>query len=287
MLSTLALMRQLTPYYMTTSSQVCFAGLVALGLSALGTAAPARLLRGAVAAAVVAACLVTTYGNARFETRGAWPFAWWPMFDVKHAPDKLVPLLLTPTYAMDDSGRFLCTQDRPSIHGTYGNQLIHNYAMDMRLACARADVHIGGAEAERTHWLGLSRDMFAKIGVQPTRRIGPIGVVAARPVLDQAPFLIPAAPRYPAYRPEVGDATVHHVSVPLHAGEHLVVSNIAFAFNYEPEVTVTIDGRTIAPLAEDRVAAVYACADCQPGTAVSAEIDVNTGDFPDIDMVLF
>src|SRR6476469_44429 len=109
------------------------AGLVAIGLGAFGEAAAARVLRGVVAASVIAACLLTTYANARFEIRGAWPFGWWPMFDVRHAPDPTSPLLLTPAYAMDDSGRFLCAQPAPSIHGSYGSQLIHNYAMDMRL----------------------------------------------------------------------------------------------------------------------------------------------------------
>ena len=69
----------------------------------------------------VLACVVTTYANARFQIRGAWPFAWWPMFDVRHAPDEISPLLLTPAYAMDQSGRFLCAQHLPSIHGTYGS----------------------------------------------------------------------------------------------------------------------------------------------------------------------
>ena len=158
---TVATIRGLTPYYMTSSSHVLLAGLVAIGLSSLGQSAFARIARGFAVAIALAACVATTYGNARFQIRGAWPFAWWPMFDVRHAPDELIPLLLIPAYAMDASGQFLCQQHLPSIHGSYGSELIHNYAMDMRLACERADVHVGGNEAGRTHWLGMSRAMFA------------------------------------------------------------------------------------------------------------------------------
>jgi len=286
-LLTVALMRGPTPYYMTTLPQVCIAGLVAIGLAALGSGAAIRTLQVFATAAAVTACLVTTYANARFEIRGAWPFAWRPMFDVKHTPDALMPLLLTPAYAMDDSGRFLCAQSAPSIHGTYGNQLIHNYGIEMRLACARADVHIGGAEAERTHWLGLSHAMFAAIGVRPEQRIGPIGLVRARPVLEQAPILEPAAPRYPAYKPDLTTPAVHRLSVPLNAGEHLVVSNIAFAFNLDPSVTVQIAGKNVPALAQDSVAGVYPCAGCEPGTATTAEVDITSGDFADIDVVVF
>jgi len=286
-LATVAMIRALTPYYMTSSSHVMIAGLVAIGLSALGENSAARVVRGAVAASALFACLLTTYANARFEVRGAWPFGWWPMFDVRHAPDQTAPLLLTPAYAMDDSGRFLCAQAAPSIHGTYGSQLIHNYAMDMRLACGRADVHVGGSEAGRTHWLGLSRAMFAQSGARPQQRIGPIGIVPARPVGDQPPLLQPAEPRYPAYRPEVKDPTPHHLSVPLRAGEYLTVSNLAFAFNVEPQVTVRIGGATVAAAAQDRVAAIYPCAGCEPGVQATAEVDIVSGDFGDVDVVVF
>jgi hypothetical protein len=282
-----AMMRALTPYYMTTSSHVMVAGLVAIGLSFLGESIGARVFRTVVAASAVLACAVTTYGNARFEIRGAWPFAWWPMFDVRHAPDEIVPLLLTPAYAMDASGRFLCAQHLPSIHGTYGSQLIHNYAMDMRLACDRADVHVGGNEPDRTHWLGLSRTMFARSGVLPQQRLGPIGIVPAQPVSANPPLLQPDEPRYPAYRPQVKEPTPHHLSVPMRAGEHLAISNLGFAFNVDPQVTVQINGKAVEAIARDRVAAVYPCAECVSGVTLSAEIDISSGDYADVDVVLF
>lgn len=286
-LSTVALIRALTPYYMTSSSHAMIAGLVAIGLSALGERLAARSVRAVVAASAVVACAVTTYANARFEIRGAWPFGWWPMFDVRHAPDQTAPLLLTPAYAMDDSGRFLCAQPAPSIHGTYGSQLIHNYAMDMRLTCDRADVHVGGAEPGRTHWLGLSRAMFAQSGARPAQRIGPIGIVPARPVTTSPPLLQPTEPRYPAYRPDVVEPIVHHLEVPLRAGEFIAVSNLGFAFNVEPQVTVQIAGQPIAPAAQDRVAALYACVGCATDASVTVQIDVSSGDFADVDIVVF
>lgn len=287
-LVTVAIMRAATPYYMTTAAHVLMAGLVALGLSALGAGVAARVLRGAVVVSVVLACATTTYGQARFQVRGAWPFAWWPMFDVLHAPDAIVPLLLTPAYAMDQSGQFLCAQENPSIHGAYGNQLIHNYAMDMRLACGRSDVHVGGNESGRHHWLGLSRAMLAESGVQPQLRVGPIGLVRPLQIVSaNPPLLQPVQPRYPAYRPPVEVATTHHLSVPLQAGEHLAISNLAFAFNVDPRATVIVAGKTMEPVARDRVAEIYACTGCAPGQTITAELDISSGDFFDVDVVVF
>jgi len=189
---------------------------------------------------------------------------------------------------MDQSGKFLCAQENPSIHGAYGSQLIHNYAMDMRLACGRSDVHVGGDEAGRSHWLGLSRAMLAQSGVPPLQRIGPIGLVRPlRIVSSNPPLLQPSEPRYPAYRPAVGAATPHHLSLPLQAGEHLAISNLAFAFNVDPRVTLSIAGKTVEPIARDRVAQIYACTGCAPGQMTTAELDIGSGDFFDVDIVVF
>jgi len=130
--------------------------------------------------------------------------------------------------------------------------------------------------------------MLAQSGVQPQHRIGPIALVRPlRIVSSNPPLLQPLQPRYPAYRPEVQVATAHHLSVPLQAGEHLAVSNLAFAFNVDPRVTVSVAGKTVEPIARDRAAAIYACTGCAPGQTTTAELDISSGDFFDVDIVVF
>jgi hypothetical protein len=129
--------------------------------------------------------------------------------------------------------------------------------------------------------------MFAQSGARPAQRVGPIGIVPAQPVGAPAPLLQPSEPRYPAYRPEVKEPEPHLVSVPLTAGQFIAVSNLGFAFNVEPQVTVRIAGREVPAAAQDRVAAVYACAGCEPGTSVTAELTIVSGDFADVDIVVF
>jgi len=284
-LLSVACLRAMTPYYMTTTSRLMLAGLVALGLACLGEAPLARAARVYAAAIAVVACVVSLYGNARFEIRASWPFAWLPTFDVKSADSEIVPLLLTPAYAMGDSGRFLCAEHAPTLHGAYASQVLHNYAMDMRLACARADVHLGGDEAQRTHWLGLSRAMFAHSGVQPARRIGPIGLVTAHPLSAGPPIMPPDRPLYPVYQPQVQTPTAHQMSVPMNAGDHLAISNLAFALVADPQVTVKVAGIALEPMARDSVSAVYACSACADGTML--DIEIVSGDFADIDIVVF
>ena len=272
---TVATIRNITPYYMTTSSHVMLAGLVAIGLSALGRSMAVAWLRGLIVALAILACLVTTYGYARVEIRGAWPFAWWPMFDVRHDPDAATPLLLTPAYAMDVSGRFLCGEHQPSIHGTYGSQLIPT--MQWRCAWRAGGGCMWGQESGRTHWLGLSREMFAS-GVPPQRRIGPMGLDGAGGRANP-PLLQPDEPRYPTYRPNVGTATPHHLSVPLRR------ANI---WRFQPGICVQpgaqVDGdhrRQSGDRRGARSRPVYACTGCASGQANMLEVDISSGDFFD------
>ncbi|HEX4480074.1 MAG TPA: hypothetical protein VH082_04650 [Rudaea sp.] len=286
MFATLAILRAQTPYYMTTSSRIFLVGLVAIGLASLGAHTVSRAARWGAACVAILAALVTTYGHARDQVRGVWPFAWMPMFDVAAPASDAAPLLLLPTYAMDTSGRFLCSVDKPSIHGTYANQLTQNYGVEMRLMCGRDDVHIGGSEEGRSHWLGLSRAMFARLTTKPVHRLGPLGVVPARPVSEQAARLEPDVPRYPAYLPAAKDAKPMHLSVDIHAGEYVAVANLGFAFNVDPIVQVKVDGNAVEPVASDRVSAVYAC-NCEKSGTARLEIDVSATDLPDVDVTVF
>ena len=117
--------------------------------------------------------------------------------------------------------------------------------------------------------------------------MGPIGIVPARPISAGPALLQPDTPRYPAYLPNPQPTTMHHLSVPMLAGDHLAISNLAFAFMVDPQVTVRINGQAVAATAQDRVTAVYPCAGCAPGASVTAELDISSGAFADVDVVLF
>lgn len=288
-LSTTASIRAVTPYYMVASSWLMLAGLVACGLASLGEARVARFTRAGVVVVALAACLLCLQGVARLQTRGAWPFSWWPLFDVKHAPDPgVVSVLLLPAYAQDSSGRFLCAQEAPSVHGDYAASLVSDYAIAMRIACARSDVHLGGNETGRQHWLGLSRRLFAAIGVAPRQRLGPLGVVSARPLGDAAALLPPRhEPEYPVRLPDAPAPDEHRLLAQLLPGERLAVSNLAFGFAAAPAITVTIDGVVVAPRAIDAVAAIYDCAPCMAGASARLAIDIRGGNHAGIDVVAF
>lgn len=288
-LVTTAALRDVTPYYMTASSRVVLTGMVAFGLAALGDAQWARSARALVVVLALGAFVAAGIGMAQFQRSGNWRFTWVPLFDVKgdRAGAAAQSLLLMPAYAERASGRFLCAQKNPSVHGMYASLLLTSYAMPMRLACASDDVHLGGSEPGRPHWLGLSRSLLARCGVAPVRTLGPLALVPARPLAASPPLLVPEVPRYPPYVPHaVGGATqVIDSSIAPH--EHVAVSNTAAGFADRPEIVVRIGGRIATPLAEDSVTRVYACLACSPGPSNAVQLTLTGGDAASVDIVAF
>src|SRR5690606_22812361 len=158
----------ITPFYMAVPVYLMASGVLALGLSAgRRDFLPGAARIATFAGAVVLAAAVDV-GSARFQQRGAWNFGWWPLIDVKHAPGPHAPMLWMPSYAMRSSGRFLCSQPAPSLHGVYATHVLLNYAIEMRLACGRSDALAGGTDDGRQHWIGLSRAMLDRLGVEPS-----------------------------------------------------------------------------------------------------------------------
>lgn len=282
---TTALLRDMTPYYMTTPLRVALAGIVGIGLAGLTRPFVAALVRAAAYAAAATSFALCGVRAAHLQKHGEWPFNFFPMFNVGAAQQGTQPLLLMPAYGVAASGQFLCSAPAVSAHGVLAQYLLHGYAVDMRLACARGDVKFGGADPERAHWLGLSRALWARIGVRPQRRLGSIGIVPAQPLSVGPAIDPPALPVYPAYTPNLAAATQERRLrlAPGSAG-HIAISNIAFGFAPDPQFTVLVDGTPLAPIASDLVSRIYDCSHC---AAAAVEITIDSLDAADVDVVTF
>lgn len=286
-LLTTALIRNESPFYMTTALHVILVGAVALGLDRSGASAPAAAARALFTAVSLLAFGAAGIGFARLQINGSWPFSFFPLYDVTAASVPEQPLSLMPAYAMAASGRFLCAQTAPVVHGALARHLLYDYAIEMRLRCGRSDVGIGGNEAGRAHWLGLSRAMLSELGAQPTAYIGPLGLLPADPVSHAPAISEPATPIYPSYSPAAQERARHaEYQIALSANERIAIANVAF-FTADPQVTVTIGGHAIEARATDAVTRVYACAGCSETGKTPVSIDVESADLPDVDIVVF
>jgi len=279
-----ALIRNVTPYYQTVVLRTVLTGIVAVGLASFGETVSARLVRLFTVVVVAISYSTCLTAAIRFQTHGDWPFSFFPLFNVIGESQPAAAFLALPSYAIGDSGKFLCASQSPSTHGLLAQQLLHDYAMDMRLACDRSNVKLGGADANREHWLGLSRASLMRLGVTPARYFGPMGILAAHPLAFGNALDPQASPIYPAYAPDTVEPQTRRLHLQLDADAHLAISNIAWSFVPNPEVSVTIDGKPAAPSAEDSVARVYACTGC---TSAQVDIEIRSIDPGDVDVVTF
>ena len=284
-LLTTALIRSVTPYYMTTVLRTALAGMAAIGLAALGTRWTAHIARLTTVAIVGIAYGLCTTVSIGYQNAGNWPFGFVPLFAVSEGLAPTQPFLMLPAFAIGASGAFLCESAAPALHGVFAQQLLHDYAMDERLACARSDVKLGGAEAGREHWLGLSRAMFDQLQIAPSRYFGPLGIVPAIPIPFGSARDPQAMPIYPAFAPQFASEQEQVIRLTLAAGTHLVVANVAFGGVPFPQVSATLDGAALAQVAVDAVTQVYACAPPCRGGAI--ELRIRSAAAGDVDIVTF
>lgn len=281
-LVTTALIRGFTPYYMTTVLRVVLLGVLSVGLAGLGESLQATALRTTAILGSVLLALAATLASASYAARGNWPFSFYPMFDVTGASQPATPTMFLPAYAAARSGRFLCEQPAPSVHGALARQLLYDYGMDMRFACDRSDAVIGGADPARSHWLGLSRAMTEALHVHPAKRFGPLAVVPATPLTENATPL-QATPIYPPYDPPVTNKpATREIKVRMQPGQYLVVSNLAY-LTPDAEIRVQRNGTPVPAIATDAVSRIYAC---DFPTESETTVSVTSADFTDIDIVL-
>lgn len=283
---TTALIRYTTTYYMTTPLRVVALGAIALGLAQWRGFRFVRGLHGAAITLALGLNVLCGVAAARYVVSGNWPFSFQALFNVTQPTTEPVRLLLLPAYAMSDSGAFLCGQRAPSVHGAYARHLLYDYAMEMRLACARNDAQAGGADAYRTHWLGLSRAVAKAAGLAPSRRVGGLALFPVHAVLAGDAFGMPAVPLYPVHLPRVNAQEQRRFRVTLESGQHLAISDMAF-FVGAAQAGFAGDERRVRLAAADAVTRVYACADCAAGESIAFDLLLTTQYLSDTDVVVF
>jgi hypothetical protein len=262
-LLTTVMLRALYPYYMTTTLHVLLLGTAAVGLAGQEMPPGVRVVRSVLFGLVIAGYTTVFATSARMQIDGTWPFGFMPLFDVKASPTPHRSLMLLPAYAMSQSGEFLCEAGSLTVHGAYGVHLFHDYAIEGRLRCGDIDLAVSGSDTNRFHVIGLSRAMLRSLSPEPFHRIGPVGLLKVKRVLNEPNVIVvPGAAKFPPLPPFYGTAREVTYEITLGAGEYLAISNAAFAFAADPEIYVSHDGQPLEPVASDRVTEVYQCPGC-------------------------
>ena len=271
------LMRAVTTYYMTFVVLTLLLGVAALGLRSAIALPGIRYPAYALIAGVALLPIVSAIGAARTFANGSYPFAIWPLFDVKRPYKEGPPLPFMPAYAMSRVADALCADRTVVVHGALAFHLLHDYALETKLGCAEPPaIALGGAEPrEVTHVASLSRLVLRGATIDPARadiiaQAGPLSLFAVRQVIHPAKGERPAPPgSFPPTRYTFGAPERVTLRFDARCDEIVVVSNIYYGFATDPTIDATLNGVAVGPVAADAVSAVFACSEPSRNSAAS------------------
>jgi hypothetical protein len=270
MIAMVALMRPVTPYWMTYAMLPSLAALGALGLYRLCELArshAASTFAGLIGA-LLALHVATVYAIAHAISSGDVRMPIAPRLDVKEddaAPPVPEPWL--PAYAVDASGKLLCAQPQPLVlHGTYAYLEDTYFGLDHRLRCGRRDVRLLGAlPAAAPHLVGLAKPLWVALGWQPAIALGGLGIAAAARIVNPATgYVVPDGRTYPPYKMAAGPVRTLVLEADAPGNEALAISAPHFIWMPSPAMVlkVSANGEPQAALANDAISNVYVCRRC-------------------------
>ncbi len=287
------LIRAVTPYYMSFVVLTLLSGLAALGLRSAMALSGIRHLAYGVTAGVAVLPIVLAIGAARTFSHGLYPFAVWPLFDIRKPYQEGPPLPFAPAYALASIGDALCANRTVVAHGALAFHLLHDYALETKLQCAAPPaIRLGGAEpSDAAHVAGISRVVLrgaqrSSSGVDPIADAGPLSLLPVRRVVSPAAGESPAAPgTFPPTRYTFGAPARVTLQFDARCDEIVVVTNMYYAFASDPKVVAILNGNPVQPAAADALSAAYACSDAAPESAASWQLHIASPEPDRVDVI--
>jgi hypothetical protein len=276
------LMRAVTTYYMTFVVLTLLLGVAALGLRSAIAVSGIRYFAYALIACVALLPIALTIGAARTFANGLYPFAIWPLFDVKRPYQEGARVPLMPAYAMSSVADALCTDRTVVAHGALAFHLLHDYALETKLKCSAPPViNLGGTEPrDATHVAGISRLVLRGSVKDSARadavaRAGPLGLFPVKRIVNPIKGESTAPPgTYPPTRSTFGAPERFALQFDARCDEVVVVTNMYYWFATNPGVDAVLNGNPVQPMATDAVSAAYACKDASPESTATWQLSI-------------
>ncbi len=199
--------------------------------------------------------------------------------DQRHFPIHLLADLKRPSPAVEDLpmphpvfvdvdrlAGWLCGQPEPvRIHGALAQTVDGLGGTGGMMACPPGpEMAIGGrAEPAGSRWLGLGHPIAARLEREPAESVSVFALYPVEEVLHPEQPVSAASARNYLPRPwQAPPREATDLVFELAADQVLIISKPFVWWTSTVIERVRANGRTIEPLAEDRISAVYRCSDC-------------------------
>jgi hypothetical protein len=286
LLVTVVAIRAETLYHLTFVLWVFASGLLALGLRAwFGIRAWRPIAVLAVAFASVWTVFIQGSVASSLE-RGAYRFAFLPLFDIKQPLERGAPMPFVPAFALRASGDLLCAAPSIVVHGVLPIHLLHDYAIEARLVCGDVShILLGGKGADASaHSVGISRTLVDTLKLPIKAWIGPVGVTSAVQVIQPtAGVSVPSLQQYPPITDMNDGGVPSAVEFDAAADEIVLVTNMYFTSSQVIEAKA--NGTPVPVTARDQVSSAYVCGTCARGSRVRWRLDIKAPALDRIDIV--
>lgn len=259
----LAAIRDTMPPWMVYALWLLLAALLALGLGRFLTSRPARtLLLAVLGLGAMASSLACMRLNEIREFRDVQPYEGrHAFFDIRYyrdqeaAPFRLPRMPFRQLFAL---GELLC--DPVTLYGHLAQQVDFTHSVSAAEACgATTQVRFGGLpEPDRSAWMGLQREAWLRLRMQPSHWIGDMGVTQPRAVWHSPLALSPVVPRFNALPRQLqGEAGAFEVEGRASSAAAVLVSHRAYRYRPFSVTRALANGREVRPAYVDLTSAVF------------------------------
>lgn len=286
-IASVALIRDVTPFYMTLVIYPPFYGLVAWGWSQ-GLARSGPWLARPIAAASLT--FLSGFALATLEM-GQTGHLFVPprsLGNVRtHAVDEFADGIHYPAWARQKLGSFICGQPQPvHFHGYASLILEQSYALEVKMRCDAERVYMGG-QGSGQHFLGISHRDARYLEINAGIVMGSLDLHEVSQVIEPGqPMPIPVGDVYPPRSYLVSGQEEFTMQFTAGPGEWLAITNL-YHFWMPFSYTVSLNGQPIDPLHKTMINAYFGCIDCSADDVQDWSVTITAPNPEFVELVTF
>ena len=282
-----ALIRDVTPFYMTLVIYPPVYGLAAWGWSQ-GMGKMARYSAWFFPLAAIVSLSGFAFATLEMGKTGQLSVPHKALVNVRsHATDKFEDGIYYPGWGRLKLGKFICDAQRPVYFHGYASLLLEqSYALEARMLCETDRVYIGG-KGTGQHLVGVSHWDAEQLAIATELSMGSMAIYDVAQVLaPEHAEAIPVGDTYPPrpyLRSKKQQKTIEFV---MGKDEILAITNL-YHFWMRYSVEVQLDGVMVDPFYKSTVTAFYKCSDCPAAKIQNWSVTISAPSPEFVELVTF
>jgi len=273
--ASIALIREVTPYYMTLVMYPTIYGLIAWGWSNLQIP-PRWPVKGIFATISLIYMFGFFFHTLEIARSGHLLVSGKSINNVRaHGIDEISDSIYFPAWARQQMGEFICGHEKPVFfHGTTSLLLEQSYGLEATMLCDTTDVFIGG-KGTGQHYIGISRRDAEQLGIKAKMdTLGPISLEKVNRVIEpKHPEPLPDGNLYPPREFIHTKKKTYTIDFSTAAHELIAVTNL-YHYWMPYSFKVLLNGKQVDPLFKNTLTSYFGCSGCSGSGAQDWSIDI-------------